>query len=148
MAIAIAIDVAFRTSATSALALVVKNFRAGAARAGFAHHPEIAFFTHADDAVFRHFHFFVPDFERLVIVLINRHPEFLLGQFDYVNQIFPCPGDGFFLEIITERKIAEHFEKGMMTRRDADIFQIVMLAAGARAFLAGNRPCVAAVFQA
>ncbi len=68
---------------------------------------------------------------------INRHPEFFLGQFDYVNQIFPGPGDGFFLEIIAEGKIAEHFEKGMMAGGDADIFQIVMFAAGADAFLAG-----------
>jgi alanyl-tRNA synthetase len=41
-----------------------------------------------------------------------------------------------FFEIIAEREIAEHFEESMMTRRVADIVQIIMLTARTHAFLA------------
>src|SRR5687767_10448373 len=44
-----------------------------------------------------------------------------------------------FLEIVPERKIAEHFEEGMMARGVADIVEVVMLAPGADALLAARR---------
>jgi len=147
MTVAIAVDIAFRTAAAGAFALIKQDFGAGAAGAGFAHHPEVAFLAHADDAIRGNIHLFVPDFKRLIVIFINRDPQFFLGKFDDINQIFPRPGDGFLLEIIAEGKIAEHFEKGMMTGGNADIFQVVVLSAGARAFLAGCRPGVAPVFQ-
>jgi hypothetical protein len=61
---------------------------------------------------------------------------------------FPGVGDGFLLEIITEGKIAEHFEKSVMAVGEADIFQVVVFAAGADAFLAGGGAFVIALFEA
>ena len=57
-------------------------------------------------------------------------------------------GDGVFLEIIAEGKISEHFEKRVMAVGEADIFQVVVLAAGAHAFLAGGGAVVVALFEA
>src|SRR5690606_28207933 len=53
-----------------------------------------------------------------------------------------------FLEIIAEREIAQHFEEGEMPRREADIVEVVVLAAGAHAFLRGGRTAVGALFEA
>ena len=54
--------------------------------------------------------------------------------------------DGLFFEIITEAEIAQHFKKGMMPCRIADIFQVVMLAACTHTALAGRRPYIFALF--
>ena len=34
--------------------------------------------------------------------------------FQYIYQIFPCPADSFFLEVISERPVAQHFEHSMV----------------------------------
>ena len=39
------------------------------------------------------------------------------------------------LEIIAEREIAQHFEESVMARGIADVVEVVVLAAGAHAFL-------------
>ncbi len=57
-------------------------------------------------------------------------------------------GDGVFLEIVAEGKIAEHFEKGVMAIGEADVFEVVVLAAGADAFLAGGGAVVVALLEA
>src|SRR6266436_1086983 len=54
------------------------------------------------------------------------------------SQQFPGIGDGVFFEIVAEGKIAEHFEEGVMAVGEADVFEVVVLAAGADAFLAGR----------
>ena len=54
----------------------------------------------------------------------------------------------FFLEIIAEGKIAEHLEKSVMAVGEADVFKVVVLAAGADAFLAGRGAVVVALFEA
>ena len=61
---------------------------------------------------------------------------------------FPGEGDGVLLEIIAEGKVAEHFEKGVMAVGEADVFEIVVLAAGADAFLAGGGALVVALLEA
>ena len=71
----------------------------------------------------------------------NRVPIFSRDQ-------FPRVGNRFFLEIIAERKIAEHFEKRVMAIGEADIFEVVVLAAGANAFLASCGAFVIALFEA
>ena len=54
---------------------------------------------------------------------------------------FPGEVDGFGFEVIAEGEIAEHLEERVMAARVADVFEIVMLAAGADAFLRGRRAC-------
>ena len=41
--------------------------------------------------------------------------------------------DGFFLEIVAEAEVAQHFKKGVMVRRATDVIDV----AGAKTFLAG-----------
>ena len=60
----------------------------------------------------------------------------------------PGEGDGVLLEIIAERKVSEHFEEGVVAVGEADVFQVVVLAAGAHAFLAGGGAIVVALFEA
>ncbi len=60
---------------------------------------------------------------------------------------FPGVRDRFFLEIVAEGKVAEHFEKRVMTIGEADVFEVVVLAAGADAFLARNGAAVVALLE-
>src|SRR5215469_12628449 len=48
---------------------------------------------------------------------------------------FPSPFDRFFLEIIAEAPVSEHFKKGMVISVESDVIQVVVLTAGADAFL-------------
>ena len=56
--------------------------------------------------------------------------------------------DRVFLEIIAEREIPQHLEEGVVARCVADIVEVVVLAAGAHAFLAGGRAGVQALLGA
>src|SRR5215471_10765876 len=60
----------------------------------------------------------------------------------------PGVGDRFLLEVIAERKIAEHLEKRVMAVGEADIFQIVVLAPSPYAFLRRRGAGVVALFEA
>src|SRR6266850_2257451 len=63
------------------------------------------------------------------------------------SQQFPSVRNRFLLEIISERKIAEHLEKRVVALGKAYILQVVVLAACAHAFLAGRRARVIAFFE-
>src|SRR5580704_9451915 len=139
---------------------VVMKFAAGPAGAGIAHGPEIFFKA--------------GDFDYAIFGRADSGPEpggfmvgseFLSGDFRPAedgeikfferysvpirrgNQ-FPGVGDGLFLEIISEGKIAEHLEKRVMAVGESDIFQIVMFSAGAHALLASGGALVIAPLEA
>ena len=78
----------------------------------------------------------------------NGNPQPVLVQPHLFCQEFPAPHDRLFFEVIAEGEVAEHFEKGMVAGRHADVFQIVVLASRAHAFLRAGRARVAPVFQA
>ncbi len=61
---------------------------------------------------------------------------------------FPSVGNRILLEIVAERKIAQHLEKRVVTIGEADVFEIVMFAAGTHAFLRGCGALVVAGFEA
>ena len=56
---------------------------------------------------------------------------------DKVNfyQIFPCPADRFFLEVIAERPVTKHFKHGVVVRIVSYFFQVIMLSAYTQTFL-------------
>ena len=54
----------------------------------------------------------------------------------------PGPADGFAFEVITEGPVPEHLEEGVVVVVAADVFQIVVFAAGADAFLRVHRAAV------
>ena len=53
---------------------------------------------------------------------------------DFGDQ-FPGPFDGFSFEIIAKAPVAEHFEEGVVIGIEADVFEVVVFAAGADALL-------------
>src|SRR5207249_2084886 len=59
----------------------------------------------------------------------------------------PGERDRVLLEVVAEGKVAEHLEKGVVARRVADLFQVVVLAAGSDALLARDRAAKVATFQ-
>ena len=52
----------------------------------------------------------------------------------------PGERDRFALEVVAEGEVAQHFEEGMVPLGVADLLEVVVLAAGANALLAGGGP--------
>ena len=77
----------------------------------------------------------MPEFMGLIIVKINRNPEFIFRQSVSVCQQIPAEIYCLFLEIITKRKVAQHLKKCMVPCGISDIFQIVMFSSGPHTFL-------------
>ena len=61
--------------------------------------------------------------------------EALRRKFPNVDDEFPGPFDGFLFEIIAEAPVPQHLEKGVVIGVEADVVEVVVLAAGADAFL-------------
>jgi len=117
------------------VAMIVKDFRAGPARAVGAHRPEIVLGRNADDALVRKARDLLPQIPGLVVGMIDGGGQPAGVEAPFPGQQIPGEQDRPFLEIIAEREIAEHFEEGVVARGIADIVEVVMLAAGADAFL-------------
>ena len=128
-------------------AVVIEDFGAGAAGAGRAHLPEIVIGGDADDAVVGQPRDLFPDIRRLVIGVIDGDQQLVLGNPEIAGQQFPGIGDGLFLEIVAKAEIAQHFKEGMVARGVTHIVEVVVLAAGAHAFLRRGRAGIVAVFQ-
>ena len=127
-----------RRPARDLVAVVVEDFRTGTARAGVAHLPEIVRRRDADDAGVRQARDLLPQVEGLVVVEVDRRRQLVLGQAEFLGDQVPGELDGAVLEVVAEREVAEHLEKGVMPRGVADIVEVVVLAAGADAFLRGG----------
>ena len=56
-------------------------------------------------------------------------------EFQYIHQILPCPGDGFLLEVVAKRPVAQHLEHGVVVGIVTHFLQVVVLSAYAKAFL-------------
>src|ERR1035441_9147142 len=61
------------------------------------------------------------------------------GEFPLTNNEFPSPFNGVFFEIIAETPVAEHLEKCVVIGVEADVVEVVVLAAGADALLRVRR---------
>ena len=90
----------------------------------------------------------LPELERLVVVDIDRDHQPVGRHAEFFGHQLPGKLDGALLEVIAEREIAEHLEEGVVARGVADIVEIVVLAAGAHAFLRRHRAQIGALFQA
>ena len=60
------------------------------------------------------------------------------GEAEVLGQQLPGELDRAFLEVVAEREVAEHLEEGVVARGVADVVEVVVLAAGADAFLRGR----------
>src|SRR3981081_2367187 len=67
--------------------------------------------------------------------VINSRGKTLRRKFPAIDHQFPRPLDRFLFEIVAETPVAEHFEESVVIRVEPDIFEIVVLAASANAFL-------------
>ena len=128
--------------------VVVEDLRAGAAGAGRAHHPEIVHGGDADDPLVRQAGDLLPELGRLVVVVVDGDQEPVLGQAELAGQELPGERDRALLEVVAEGEVAEHLEEGVVPRGVADVVEVVVLAAGAHALLAGGGAHVVALLQA
>ncbi len=135
-------------AAGNVLAMVVEDLRARAARAGVAHRPEIVGGRDADDPPLRQAGDLLPQVEGLVVLGIDGDGQPLRRNLELLGDQIPGELDGAVLEVVAEREIAEHLEERVMPRRVADIVEVVMLAAGAHAFLRGHGARIGALLEA
>ena len=84
---------------------------------------------------------------RLVVLGIDRDQQPVAGEAELAGDQVPGQLDRPVLEVIAEREIAEHLEKRVMPGGVADIFEIVVLAAGAHAFLRRGGALVGPLLQ-
>ncbi len=82
----------------------------GAVRADRAGRPPVV--VQLRDALLRHADLVAPDAERLLILRMHRRVELLGGEVHPLGQELPRPREGFALEIIANREVAEHEEEG------------------------------------
>src|SRR3546814_6714166 len=90
----------------------------------------------------------MPDVESFVVGLVDGDQQALGRELPDLRQQFPRPGDGVLLEVVAERPVAEHLEKGVVARGVADLVEVVVLAAGTQAALDVGRAHVAALLRA
>ncbi len=128
--------------------VVVEDLAAGAAGAGVAHRPEIRLLAHARHARGGHARLIDPQFRRLVIVAVYRDVQSLRIELELAGHELPGEADRLALEVLAEREVAQHLEEGVVAGGVPDVLQIVVLAAGAYAALAGGRARVAAFLLA
>src|SRR5690606_22832195 len=95
------------------------NFRARPARAD-ADFPEVFRLAQAHDALLGHAGDFLPQTRRLVVLLVDADPEDVLRNLHPLRDELPRPADGFALEIVAEREVAQHLEKRIVPVRIAD----------------------------
>ena len=143
-------------AAPNVFAVVVKDFRARTARTRIAHLPEViggitcAFVVaDADDFVFRQPDLVAPNGVGFFVFGIDGGKQFFFGQVQPLrgSEKFPCKFDGVLFEVVAKGKIAHHFKKGVVAGGVADVFQIVVLAACADAFLCGGGAAVGALVK-
>ena len=117
------------------------DFGAWAAGTGIAHFPEVVFLVAIEDVVFRQEA--QPDGARFVVggqvvffvPFKNRGVEAVFGQAIHLRQQFPGPAQRFVLEVIADGPVAQHFEHRVVRTVVAHVFQVVVFARHAQAFL-------------
>nr|GEU28048.1 hypothetical protein [Tanacetum cinerariifolium] len=144
-----------RRAAPDVGAVIVEDLGARAAWADVGHLPEVIgrvaralVVADADDALFGHADFVGPDVVRFVILDVDGDRQLFGRQAIDLGQQFPRVLDRIALEIIAKAEVAQHFEEGVVAGRVADVFQVVVLAAGAHAALHGGRARVRARVEA
>src|SRR3954452_20579743 len=129
---------AARRSTPDVLAAIDEDLGARTAGAGVSHRPEIVRGCDADDAVVRKAGDLLPVARRLIVVVVDGDEQLVLLEPELLCDQRPGKLDRALLEVVAEREIAEHLEEGEMARGVADIIEVVVLAAGAHAFLRGG----------
>ena len=137
------------------VAQIHRDLRARAARAGIAHHPEVILLAEAQHSARvgagldpQLLGLYVGRQAQLVVAGEDREPQPLDRQLELLGQQIPGHRDRLGLEIIAERKVAQHLKERLVARRRADLFEIVVLARDAHALLGGGGARVGPLLQA
>ena len=134
-------------------AVIVEDFGARTAGPGVAHLPEVVgtaarLVADAHDLFLGHAGFVVPEVEGFIVGGVHRDHEARRIDLQSAGDEVPREADGVFLEVVAEREVAEHLEEGVMAGGVAHVLEIVVLAAGAHAALAGGGAHVVALVAA
>ena len=86
--------------------------------------PEIIFLTEPNDMGRINAYFIGPDIKRLIIVFIDRDPEFFHRHLKHFRAELPSPCSGFVLKVIAETEIAQHLKICAVARGFANSFNI------------------------
>ena len=134
-------------AARNVFAMIVEDLRARAARSCIAHRPEIVAGRDADDAALREPGDLLPVARGIVVGVVDGDGQAVLGKPELLGDQVPGKLDRALLEIVAERKIAEHLEEGVVAGGVADIVEVIVLAAGAHAFLRGRGARIGPLLQ-
>ena len=126
---------AARRAAGNVVAVIVEDLGTRPAGARGPHRPEIVGGRDADDPAFRQPGDLLPQIEGLVVLGVYRGQQPVRRQPEFPGHQFPRELDRQFLEVVPEGEIAQHLEKRGVPRGVAHVVEIVVLAAGAHAFL-------------
>ena len=121
-------------------AAVDVDLAARSARARRTHLPEVVLVAEPLDARLGHLGEIKPQRLRLVVGLMHRDPQLLRIEAEGARGEIPRIGDGLRLEVVTEAEVAEHLEEHKMARGAANVVEVVVLASGPGALLAGGGP--------
>src|SRR3989454_12815316 len=129
-----------RTAPCSLLPFVPQvhvDLRARAGGAGIAHLPEVVLVAEPEDARVRYAGDLAPQAPRLVVLVMHRDRDAGWVDPQPVPGGHPLPGEGdrLLLEVVPEGEVAEHLEERVVAGGVAHLLQVVVLAAGADAFL-------------
>ena len=122
---------------------------ARAAGAGLAHHPEVIFLIPVHDVDFGveagGAELLGPDVPGFLVEvgwvalglvgLVDGGVEAVLREFPDLRDELPSVVDGLALEVVAEGPVAQHFEERVVVGVQANVFEVVMLTAGADALL-------------
>ena len=86
--------------------------------------PEVVRLTETNDMLFGNADLISPDVESLFVVLVDRGPEQICGDLKSFGEELPSPRNSFFLEIIAEAEVSEHFKESTVTRRNTYSFKV------------------------
>ncbi len=137
-----------RRAAGNLRAVVEEDLAARPARAGVAHRPEIVGGRDPDDPFVRQPGDLAPERRGVLVLAVDGDQQAVLRQPELPGDQGPGVLDGVLLEVVAEREIAEHLEERVMAGGVPDVLQVVVLAAGAHAFLRGGGARVVAALGA
>src|SRR5207249_11991095 len=117
-------DVAWRVlTFAGARAVVDVDLRARPAWPGLAHLPEIVLLAEPQDLLWVDVSLLAPPLLGFVVSGVDRSPKLVLREMPDPGEQLPGPEDRFFLVIVTERPVAEHFEEGVMVGVPSHLFE-------------------------
>ena len=124
------------------VALIDEYFRAWTAWARIARRPEVIRRVDADDLVVLEARDLLPQGDGFLIVVIDGDEQLILFDAEFFGDQGPGEADRLLFEIVPKREVAEHLEERVVARGVADVVEVVVLAAGAQAFLRRGRALV------